>query len=91
MGKINKSDLGYLGEDFQFKLVKYFMEDLSFFREIYSIVDQNMFTQPHLRVFVGVLKEYYIANDTIPSYSTMSIALSSKAKTDIDKEPSFFE
>ena len=35
MGKINKSDLGYLGEDFQFKLVKYFMEDLSFFREIY--------------------------------------------------------
>lgn len=86
MGKINKSDLGYLGEDFQFKLVKYFMEDLSFFREIYSIVDQNMFTQPYLRVFVGVMKEYYINNDVVPSYSTMSIALASKSKTDIDKE-----
>ena len=57
MGKaIDKSTLGYLGIDFQYKLVKFFVEDHNFFEEISDIVDQNAFTEQILRVFVGTLK-----------------------------------
>ena len=57
MAKDNKN-LGYLGEDFQYKLVHTFMEDKEFFKELSPIVDQNMFTNPNLKVIVGEMKDY---------------------------------
>lgn len=40
---INTSTLGYLGNEFQIKLVKCFIEDQKFFTSIVNLVDQNMF------------------------------------------------
>ena len=37
---VNKSDLGYLGEDYQKKLVKCFIEDQQYFIELYNILDE---------------------------------------------------
>lgn len=82
MGKaIDKSNLGYLDLDFQFKLTKCFIEEPHFFSEISTIVDQNAFTDSLLRTFVGTLKDYYFKESVVPSYETMGIALKSKAKT----------
>ena len=54
MGKsINKNNLGYLDVEFQYKLVKCFIEDPKFFGEVSTIVDQNAFTEQLLRTFVG--------------------------------------
>lgn len=86
MAKVIKNNLGYLGVDFQFKLVKTFMEEPNFFRELYPIVDQNMFTDPTLKTFVGVLKEYFNNNDLIPSYTMMGIKLHEKAYSEIELE-----
>ena len=78
---IDKSTLGYLDVDFQYKLTKCFIEDPHFFGEVSTIVDQNAFTDSLLRTFVGTLKDYYYKESVVPSYETMGIALKSKAKS----------
>ena len=86
MTVVNRKDLGYLGEDFQYKLIHTFMEEKEFFKDMNAIVDQNMFTDPILKVFVGVMKEYYEKEEAVPSYTMMGIALNQKAHNDIEKE-----
>ena len=87
MGKlVDKSNLGYLGVDFQYKLAKYFAEDSKFFEDLVSIIDPNAFTDSLLRTFVGVLKDYYLKNGLVPSYETTEIILRDRAKTNIDLE-----
>lgn len=81
-----KTDLGYLGEDFQFKLANAFLGYKDFFKDIHSIVDQNMFTNPQLKIVVGVLKEYFERYEVVPSYSTMGTILNQKATNNIDRE-----
>lgn len=88
MGRqLDKSNLGYLGVDFQYKLVKTFVEETAFFGDLASIVDQNAFTDPLLRNFVSVLKDQYLQNNVVPSYETLGLILRSRAKnqTDIDE------
>ena len=82
----DKQNLGYLGEEFQYKLIHTFMEDKEFFKDLQSIVDQNMFTNPLLKVFVGVLKEYYEREEAVPSYTMMGIALNEKSHNEIERE-----
>ena len=84
--KLDKTNLGYLDISYQYKLVKYFIEDSSFFENIVSIVDPNAFTEPALRNFVGIIKDKYVTNSVVPSYEMISIIVKSKAKTTIDIE-----
>lgn len=79
----SRDNLGYLGTDFQYKLVKAFMDDHKFFVSINNIIDHNMFTESSLRTYVGVLKEYYEAHEMVPSYQLMEIELRSKSQNDI--------
>lgn len=81
---LDKSTLGYLGIDFQYKLVKYFVEDHNFFEEISDIVDQNAFTDSLLRIFVGTIKDLHKKENLVPSYSTLEIALRSKANDEYE-------
>src|SRR5574344_149945 len=83
---IDKSNLGFLGEDFQFRLVHEFMEDKDCFKDLNNIIDQNMFTNPNLKIYVAVMKDYYSEYKSLPSYSSMKTALLSRARTDIDKD-----
>lgn len=82
--KIDKSNLGYLGIDFQYKLIKSFMDDHTLFNSLHKIIDQNMFTDSNLRLYVGVMKEYYEKYNDIPSYSVMEINLREKSFSEID-------
>ena len=65
---VNKDNLGYLGEEFQFKLVKCFIEDASYFANIHDIVDQNMFTNDSLRRIVGFMKDRFSKTEAVPTY-----------------------
>ena len=88
MGKqLDKSNLGYLDLEFQYKLVKIFVEEPKFFEDIASIVDQNAFTDALLRTFVGTVKDYYKNENVMPSYEVIGFLLNQKAKTqnDIDE------
>ena len=87
MGKqADKSNFGYLGLDFQYRLAKYFVEDPRFFEGILSIVDPNAFTDSLLRTFVGTIKDYYLKNGLVPSYDILGILLREKSKTQIEIE-----
>jgi len=84
--QIDKTNLGYLGSDYQYRLVKCFMEDPVYFPKICDVVDQNTFTEPLLKQFVGALKDYYKSSYCLPSYGTMSTLLKSRAKMTSDLE-----
>ena len=83
---INKDNLGFLGVDFQYKLIKVFVEEPGFFKELYPIVNQNVFSEPLMRTFVGTLKDYFKEWDACPTYETIKMLLNSKASTQIDVE-----
>ena len=83
---IDKTTLGYLGSDFQYKLVKCFMEEPGYFASIYSVVEQNAVTESLLKRFVGTLKDYYSSTGIVPSYETMAIMLKQKARMENEIE-----
>ena len=70
-----RNDLGYLGEAFQYRLTHEFMENHTFFEDLSSIIDQNMFTDPNLKTLVGVMKNYYEREGHVPSYDMMEVEL----------------
>lgn len=80
------ADLGFLGETYQYKLVHEFMADKDFFCSLHGAIEQNKFTDPLLRVFVGILKEYYEETDIHPSYDMMEVLLRDKAYNDIQRQ-----
>lgn len=75
MTQINKDNLGYMGENFQYKLVHEFMDNHTFFEDLSGVIDQNMFTDPNLKTFVGVMKNYFEKYSQVPNYDMMEIEL----------------
>lgn len=75
---VNTSTLGYLGVDFQTKLVKCFIEDQKFFISIVNIVDQNMFSDETLRKIVRFLKERYDEKEKVATYFELETLIRSK-------------
>ena len=59
MKSVQTNKIGFLGEDFQYKLVHEFIEDKEFFKDLCDIVDQNLFTDPNLKNIVGDMRDYY--------------------------------
>ncbi len=84
MGKLQKDNLGYLGVDFQFKLIKIFIEEPDYFVDFSSIINQNAFTETYLKTVVGVIKEYYKQYDVVPKYDMLLTKLREKAVTEDD-------
>ena len=78
MSKINKNNLEYLGVDFQYRLIKAFIEDKGFFRDFNHVIDQNMFTETYLRTIVGIMKEYFIKQESVPDYGIIEMKIREK-------------
>ena len=86
MAAREKNDLGYLGEDFQLRLIHTLMSDDLFFRDIFEIVDQNMFTVVTYRTYVMLMKNYYQKHLIPPSYDVMGMVIMEKVNNDIERE-----
>lgn len=84
--KLNRIDLGFLGEDYQKKLVKALIEDQQYFAEIYPIIDQNKFTEDGLRRIVGYMKDRYASVEVVPTYSDLKVIIKSKITDEITIE-----
>ena len=84
--KTARKDLHYLGEQFQAQLVKCFIEDTTFFRNIEPIVDQNMFTDDSLRRIVGYMKDRYALNETVAKYDDLDLLIRSKISDTVTLE-----
>ncbi len=88
MGKISntKTNLGYLGDTYQELLVKYFIETPKFFISLVSIIDQNMFTDEHLRRIVGMMKDRYTKNGICPNYNDIELLINTNVSDSITVE-----
>lgn len=87
MAKVVKNNLGFLGVDFQFRLISSFINEPKFFKDLESIIEPSMFTDPYLRTVVGVMKEYYAnRNGLVPSYSMLTYKLNERAVTEEDMQ-----
>lgn len=82
----NRNNLGYLGEEFQFRLTHEFMENHTFFEDLCVILDQNMFTDPNLKTFVGVMKNFYEREGHVPTYGMMEIELRELSHSERESE-----
>ena len=83
---IYKADLGYLGEKYQNLLVKYFIEFPDFFTNIVPIVDQNMFTDEHLRRIVGMMKNSYEKKGATLNYNDLELQIRTSISDNITIE-----
>lgn len=86
MVKVINPDLGYLGEEFQLKLVKCFVEDKEFFISIEHIVDQNMFTTDPLRRLVGFMRDRYESTEKVASYFDLDTMIRTSVTDVITRE-----
>ena len=88
MGKVSnvKANLGYLGNTYQELLVKYFIETPKFFASLVSIIDQNMFTDEHLRRIVGMMKDRFSKIGICPNYNDIEVLISTTVNDAITVE-----
>lgn len=86
MSKVVKSNLGYLGVDFQYRLIAAFIDKPNFFKDLVPIIDQNMFTDSYLRIIVGTMKEYFQKSDIVTSYEMLRIKLNEKVYSEDDTQ-----
>jgi replicative DNA helicase len=86
MSKIDKSDLGYLGKEFQEKLLQQVLTDDKFGEQIIEILSPNYFGDSYLRDIAGVIKETYEQEEHIPDTSTLYSKMLDKVKTEHEKE-----
>ena len=75
---VDRDTLGYLGSEFQRKLVKCFFEDQKFFSGIAHVVDPNMFTDENLRRITSFMKDRYNFTGVTPTYGEIDIYIRSK-------------
>lgn len=84
--KLNKN-LGFLGVDFQYKLMKYLMENPQSFVSIKDQIEAGMFTDSKLRFVVDKLKQYYDRYSEAPTYESIStFGQQTKDESDVMKE-----
>lgn len=83
---IDKTNLGYLGEEFQKQLVKCFIEDPKFFITIAPIVDQNQFTNDLYKRLVGIMRDRFDITGSGCTYSELDITVRAKINDAITLE-----
>lgn len=84
MSALNKEDLGYLGIDFQYAVLRALIEDPELLQHTYKFIDQNVFSDPYLRRIVGSLKDYFKAINMTPSYKELKTYMRSKSRDEDD-------
>jgi hypothetical protein len=86
MAKINRDSLGYLGIDYQFRLMAQILTDSRFANSIIDIVDPNYFEDPYLRIVAAVIKEAKHKDDIVPDMGSIRIRLLEDVKDDIQQK-----
>jgi replicative DNA helicase len=83
MAKIDRDKLGYLGIDYQYKLMLQILTDRKFGNSIIDIVDPNYFEDQYLRVIAATIKEAKASDDIIPDVGSLEVRLLQDIKDDV--------
>lgn len=86
MGKVNKENLGYLGIDFQYRLIQQIIVDRPFGESIIDILKPNYFEDTFLRVVSGKIIDNYNEYETIPDMNNLESIILENVSDDIDRQ-----
>jgi len=83
----SRSDFGYLGNDFQQRLIRQILEDRKFGERIIDILDPNYFSDKILRIIILEIKNAHEKNEVIPDSGSVKFRLNERLKGDeIERE-----
>ena len=86
MATINKDNLGYLGLDFQYRLIQQILVDRKFGESIVDILQPNYFEDSLLRTASLKISENYEEYGVIPDVNNLESMIVSTVSNEIDKE-----
>lgn len=75
MSKINKENLGFLGLDYEIRLIAQFLIDKKFSNNIMDIINPNYFSDEKLRLIVREIKDAFEVHQTIPDIDSLQARL----------------
>ena len=86
MAKINRESFGYLGEDFQIRLIAQLLVDNKFAESIIEIIDANYFEGNALKLIVSTIKEAYSKHNVTLDFGSLEYRLLDIITNEIDKK-----
>jgi len=86
MSKIDKNNLGYLGLDFQYRLLQQILVDKQFGESIIDILNPNYFEDSFLRVVAGKIVDNYDEYESVPDVNNLESILMSNIDNEIEKQ-----
>lgn len=75
MSKISKEDLGFLGMDYEVRLINQFLTDRKFANNIMDIIQIQYFSEEKLRLIVREIKDAHEIHQTIPDIESLRARL----------------
>lgn len=85
MAQIDKNSLGYLGFEYQIRLIAQILTDKTFANSIIDIVNPNYFEDQYLRVIVATIKDAKRVDDIIPDIGSLEFRLLEDIRDDIQR------
>jgi replicative DNA helicase len=89
MAKINKDNLGYLGLDFQYRLILQILTDRKFAQSILEIINPNYFEDSYMRIIVATIKDAHEKHDAVPDVGSLRSRLLENVQDEIDRNSVF--
>ncbi len=86
MAKIDKDNLGYLGFDFQVRLIAQIITDEKFSTSIIEIIDPNYFEDQYLRIITATIKDAYEKYEVIPDMGSLESRLLEDVRDEIQRK-----
>lgn len=86
MTKVDTNSLGYLGFDFQTRLILNLITDKKFANRIISIVNPNYFEDQYLRIICATIKDAYERYEIIPDMGSLEARLLESTKDEIQRK-----
>ena len=86
MSSNNKDDFGYLGLDFQVRLIAQILTDRKYANNLMDILDANYFEDEFMRKIAITIKSAYETHEVVPDMSSLEMRLMDTAKDDIQRD-----
>lgn len=86
MAQIDKNSFGYLGFEYQIRLIAQIITDKNFANSIIDIVNPNYFEDQYLRIIVATIKDAKRTDDIIPDIGSLEFRLLEDVRDDLQRK-----
>jgi len=86
MAVLDRDSFGYLGYDYQIRLIAQFITDRKFSESILDIVDPNYFADSYLKIIVATIKDAHRIDNIVPDIGSLQFRLLEEVKDDIQQK-----